>query len=83
MPPFAGVLIETSGLADPAPIMQTFSTDRALGGGDRIDVVLAVVDAINGGSSSTMPPRRANRSFSPTGSLYRRPIWRRRPPSSG
>ena len=83
VPPFARILIETSGLADPAPIMQTFSTDRALGGEFHIDVVLAVVDAINGGTRSTMPPRRASRSFSPTGSLYRRPIWRRRPPSSG
>ncbi|MGB7078313.1 MAG: GTP-binding protein, partial [Xanthobacteraceae bacterium] len=42
LPPFARVLIETSGLADPAPILQTFSTDRALGGEFHIDVVLAV-----------------------------------------
>jgi G3E family GTPase len=48
VPPFARVLIETSGLADPAPILQTFSTDRALGGEFHIDVLLAVVDAING-----------------------------------
>jgi G3E family GTPase len=51
VPPFARILIETSGLADPAPILQTFSTDRALGGEFHIDVVLAVVDAINGGTS--------------------------------
>ncbi|HUI14367.1 MAG TPA: GTP-binding protein [Xanthobacteraceae bacterium] len=48
VPPFARVLIETSGLADPAPILQTFSTDRALGGEFHVDVVLAVVDAVNG-----------------------------------
>jgi len=48
LPPFARVLIETSGLADPAPILQTFSTDRALGGEFHIEVVLAVVDAVNG-----------------------------------
>jgi len=48
VPPFARVLIETSGLADPAPILQTFSTDRALGGEFHIDVVLTVVDAVNG-----------------------------------
>ena len=48
VPPFARVLIETSGLADPAPILQTFSTDRALGGEFHIDVLLAVVDAVNG-----------------------------------
>jgi G3E family GTPase len=48
VPPFARVVIETSGLADPAPILQTFSTDRALGGEFHIDVMLAVVDAVNG-----------------------------------
>ena len=48
VPPFARVVIETSGLADPAPILQTFSTDRALGGEFHIDVVLAMADAVNG-----------------------------------
>jgi G3E family GTPase len=48
VPPFGRVVIETSGLADPGPILQTFSTDRALGGEFHIDVVLAVVDAVNG-----------------------------------
>jgi G3E family GTPase len=48
VPNFARIVIETSGLADPAPILQTFSTDRALGGEFHIDVVLAVIDAVNG-----------------------------------
>ena len=48
VPPFSRVVIETSGLADPAPILQTFSTDRALGGEFHVDVVLAVVDAVGG-----------------------------------
>src|SRR5271154_7404836 len=48
VPPFARVVIETSGLADPAPILQTFSTDRALGGEFHIDLVLTVVDAVTG-----------------------------------
>jgi len=48
VPYFARVVIETSGLADPAPILQTFSTDRALGGEFHVDVVLAVIDAVNG-----------------------------------
>jgi G3E family GTPase len=48
VPSFARVVIETSGLADPGPILQTFSTDRALGGEFHIDVMLAVVDAMNG-----------------------------------
>jgi G3E family GTPase len=48
VPPFQRIVIETSGLADPGPILQTFSTDRALGGEFHIDVVLTVVDAVNG-----------------------------------
>jgi G3E family GTPase len=48
VPSFARVVIETSGLADPGPILQTFSTDRALGGEFHIDAMLAVVDAVNG-----------------------------------
>src|SRR5580700_3312871 len=49
--PFGRVVIETSGLADPGPILQTFSTDRALGGEFHIDVVLTVVDAVTGEAS--------------------------------
>ena len=48
VPQFARILIETSGLADPGPILQTFATDRALGGEFHIEVVVAVVDATNG-----------------------------------
>jgi G3E family GTPase len=51
VPPFGRVVIETSGLADPGPILQTFSTDRALGGEFHIDVVLTVVDAVTGVAS--------------------------------
>jgi G3E family GTPase len=45
LPRFGRVLIETSGLADPGPILQTFATDRALGGEFFVEVVVAVVDA--------------------------------------
>jgi G3E family GTPase len=45
LPPFSRVLIETSGLADPGPILQTFATDRALGGEFFVEVVAAVIDA--------------------------------------
>ncbi len=56
VPPFVRVVIETSGLADPAPILQTFSTDRALGGEFHIDVVLAVVEAVNGEAALDAAP---------------------------
>ena len=48
IPHFERVLIETSGLADLSPILQTFSTDRALGSEFAIEVVLTLVDAVNG-----------------------------------
>jgi G3E family GTPase len=48
IPHFGRVLIETSGLADISPILQTFSTDRALGAEFAIEVVLTVVDAVSG-----------------------------------
>src|ERR1700704_758966 len=45
LPRFDRVMIETSGLADPGPILQTFATDRALGGEFFVEVVVAVIDA--------------------------------------
>ena len=46
---FDRVLIETSGLADPAPVMQTFATDTLLSAHFRLDGVVTLVDAVNGG----------------------------------
>jgi G3E family GTPase len=48
VPPFDRIVIETSGLADPGPILQAFSTDRALGGEFFIEVAVTVVDAATG-----------------------------------
>jgi G3E family GTPase len=48
VPPFRRILIETSGLADPGPILQTFATDRALGGEFHVEVLVAMVDAVAG-----------------------------------
>jgi len=48
IPDFKRIVIETSGLADPSPILQTFATDRALGEVFHLDVVLTVVDAVGG-----------------------------------
>jgi G3E family GTPase len=47
VPQFRRILIETSGLADPGPILQTFATDRALGGEFHVEVLLAMVDAVS------------------------------------
>jgi G3E family GTPase len=48
VPQFQRILIETSGLADPGPILQTFATDRALGGEFHVEVVVTMVDAVGG-----------------------------------
>jgi G3E family GTPase len=48
VPQFRRILIETSGLADPGPILQTFATDRALGGEFHVEVVVTMVDAVGG-----------------------------------
>jgi G3E family GTPase len=49
IPDFRRIVIETSGLADPSPILQTFSTDRALGEEFHVEALVAVVDAAAGG----------------------------------
>jgi G3E family GTPase len=51
VPYFARVVIETSGLADPGPILRTFATDRALGEEFHVEAVLTVVDAVTGARS--------------------------------
>jgi len=56
VPSFERVVIETSGLADPGPVLQTFATDRALGREFHLQVLVAVVDAVNGeGNLERMP----------------------------
>src|SRR5262249_27903866 len=42
------IVIETSWLADPGPILQTSATDRALGGEFFVEVVVTVIDAVGG-----------------------------------
>lgn len=44
---FDRVLIETTGLADPAPVMQTLLTDSMLLDQYRLDCVVTLVDAVN------------------------------------
>ncbi|PKU21424.1 CobW family GTP-binding protein [Telmatospirillum siberiense] len=48
VPEFKRVLIETTGLADPAPILHTLMTDPLLGARYRLDGVVCTVDAVNG-----------------------------------
>ena len=47
IPDFDRVFIETTGLADPAPVIQTLSSDGMLGAQYRLDGVVTLVDAVN------------------------------------
>ena len=52
---FDRVVVETTGLADPAPVMQTLMTDTMLQAQYRLDCVVTLVDAVNGaGQLDTM-----------------------------
>jgi G3E family GTPase len=48
VPPFRRILVETTGLADPAPIVQLLLNNPLLSHFVRLDAVLTTVDAING-----------------------------------
>ena len=48
VPDFKRIVIETSGLADPSPIMQTFATDRALGEVFHLEALVTLADAVTG-----------------------------------
>jgi G3E family GTPase len=47
IPVFDRILIETTGLADPVPIVQTIVADRELGALYHLDTVVSVVDAVH------------------------------------
>jgi G3E family GTPase len=48
IPHFQRIVIETSGLADPSPILTTFATDRTLGGEFHVEAVITVIAAQSG-----------------------------------
>ncbi len=46
-PALDGVLIETTGVANPSPVVQTFVVDQVLAARARLDAVVTVVDAVH------------------------------------
>jgi G3E family GTPase len=50
-PPFRRIIIETTGLADPAPVLFTLGADPALDERLRLDRVVTMVDAISGAAT--------------------------------
>jgi len=55
-PSFERVIIETSGLADPGPVLQTIASDRALGDVYHLQGLVAVVDAPGGAGNLDRAP---------------------------
>lgn len=56
IPEFDRVVIETTGLADPAPVIHTLMTDPLLAARFRLDGVIATVDAAHGMSQLDQQP---------------------------
>lgn len=48
IPPFQQVLIETTGLADPTPILRTLTTDPRIAASYRLATVITTIDALYG-----------------------------------
>ena len=56
VPPFRRVVVETTGLADPAPILHTLMTDPVLAEWFRLDGIVTTVDAANGAATLDRHP---------------------------
>ena len=56
IPSFSRVLVETTGLADPVPILQTVMTDPELVPSCRLDAVVTLVDSVNGATQLDSNP---------------------------
>jgi G3E family GTPase len=57
LPPFERIVIETTGLADPAPILHALMTDRDVGERLRLESVIATVDAAAGAATLDAHPQ--------------------------
>jgi G3E family GTPase len=58
-PPLSRVIIETTGLADPAPILHTLMAEAELAARFRIGGVVTTVDAVNGAATLDRHPQAA------------------------
>ena len=59
---FDRVFIETTGLADPVPVLHTLQTDGMLGAQYRLDCVVTLVDAVNGERNLDDTPEAAKQA---------------------
>jgi G3E family GTPase len=61
LPAFNRVLLETTGLADPAPVLHTLMVDPEIAALFRIDGVVVTVDAVNGAATLSKYPEAVKR----------------------
>jgi G3E family GTPase len=59
---FDRVFVETTGLADPVPVLHTLQTDGMLGAQYRLDCVVTLVDAVNGPRNLDDTPEAAKQA---------------------
>ena len=59
---FDRVFVETTGLADPVPVLHTLQTDGLLGAQYRLDCVVTLVDAVNGERNLDDAPEAAKQA---------------------
>jgi G3E family GTPase len=59
---FDRVFIETTGLADPVPVLHTLQTDSMLAAQYRLDCVVTLVDAVNGAGNLDSAPEAAKQA---------------------
>ena len=62
LPPFARLVIETTGLADPVPILHTLLTEPVIDRAYRLQRVVATVDAVNGDGQLARQPESAKQA---------------------
>ncbi|GLK69817.1 CobW family GTP-binding protein [Hansschlegelia plantiphila] len=62
VPPFQRLVLETSGLADPAPILQTLTLHRYLAMRYRLESVVTVIDAVTGPETIAAHPEAARQA---------------------
>ena len=62
IPLFRRVVVETTGLAEPAPILFTLLTDRLVQANYRLDGVVTTVDAVNGADQLDRQPEAAKQA---------------------
>jgi G3E family GTPase len=82
VPEFRRVLIETSGLADPAPVAQLFLNNPLLGAYLRLDAIVATIDAMVGRGVLDEHWEARKQTASADRLLLTKPIWRPRKRSS-